>query len=167
MDASSIVVDTPVGPIGLTMTDAGLSHVKFRAEKEPADAETGSEASSESAPTKLPDTLRKARDQILEYLAGKRRSFDLDLDLTGTEFQKEVWRATSAIPYGETRSYGEIAQSIGRPRSGRAVGGALHVNPLPLVIPCHRVVGKNGSLVGFGGGLDLKARLIELENRKK
>ncbi|MBI4775600.1 MAG: MGMT family protein [Deltaproteobacteria bacterium] len=71
------------------------------------------------------------------------------------------------MPYGETRSYGEIAGRIGRPRSGRAVGGALHVNPLPLVIPCHRVIGKNGSLVGFGGGLDLKARLIDLENGRK
>ena len=167
MHATSILFDSPFGAIGLTATDVGLSHVEIRTREKPAHAINVSDATSETDDSNLPNVLREARIQILEYLQGDRRSFDIELDLIGTEFQKEVWRATSAIPYGETRSYGEIAHRIGRPRSGRAVGGALHVNPVPLVVPCHRVIGKNGSLVGFGGGLDMKARLIDLETRKK
>jgi methylated-DNA-[protein]-cysteine S-methyltransferase len=163
MHAISIVFDSPFGAIGLTATDVGLSHVEIRNRKEPARAKTPPDTTPETE-AGLPSILRQARVQILEYLQGNRRSFDLELDMSGTEFQKAVWGATSEIPYGETLSYGEIADRIGRPRSGRAVGGALHVNPLPLVVPCHRVIGKNGSLVGFGGGLDMKARLIELEN---
>jgi len=167
MHATSILIDSPLGAIGLTATEVGLSHIEFRAGEKPVRTKAVAEESSEAALSELLNTLREARIQILEYLEGNRRAFDLELDLTGTEFQKQVWQATGAIPYGETRSYGEIAHRIGRPRSSRAVGGALHINPLPLVIPCHRVVGSNGSLVGFGGGLDLKARLIDLENRRK
>lgn len=104
-----------------------------------------------------------ARQEIEEYLDGDRKSFSSPLDLRGTPFQIEVWNELLKIPYGETRSYGEIAAAVGRPRAARAVGAAIGANPLPITVPCHRVIGKNGSLVGFGGGLRLKERLLLLE----
>jgi len=113
----------------------------------------------------LPDDIPNegAIEQLHEYLRGERRGFDLSLDLRGTPFQLDVWKATRAVPYGETRSYGEIASSIGRPRAARAVGQALGANPIPIVIPCHRIIGSSGNLRGFGGGLPLKERLLALE----
>jgi len=104
-----------------------------------------------------------ARQEIEEYLNGDRKSFSSPLDMRGTPFQIEVWNELLNIPYGETRSYGEIAAAVGRPRAARAVGAAIGANPLPIIVPCHRVIGKNGSLVGFGGGLRLKERLLLLE----
>jgi len=104
-----------------------------------------------------------ARQEIEEYLNGDRKSFSSPLDMQGTPFQIEVWNELLNIPYGETRSYGEIAAAVGRPRAARAVGTAIGANPLPIIVPCHRVIGKNGSLVGFGGGLRLKERLLLLE----
>ena len=104
-----------------------------------------------------------ARQEIEEYLNGDRKSFSSPLDLRGTPFQIEVWNELLNIPYGETRSYGEIAAAVGRPRAARAIGAAVGANPLPIIVPCHRVIGKNGSLVGFGGGLRLKERLLLLE----
>ena len=101
--------------------------------------------------------------EIEEYLNGDRMTFSSSLDMQGTPFQIEVWNELLNIPYGETRSYGEIAVAIGRPRAARAVGAAIGANPFPIIVPCHRVVGKNGSLVGFGGGLRLKERLLLLE----
>jgi len=101
--------------------------------------------------------------QLSDYLEGKRRVFELPLHLEGSEFQKEVWEAISNIPYGRTASYGEIARLIGKPGASRAVGAASGANPIPIVIPCHRVIGANGSLTGFGGGLALKRRLLALE----
>ncbi|MEA1871227.1 MAG: methylated-DNA--[protein]-cysteine S-methyltransferase [Candidatus Bipolaricaulota bacterium] len=101
--------------------------------------------------------------EIEEYLNGDRMAFSSSLDMQGTPFQIEVWNELLNIPYGETCSYGEIAAAIGRPRAARAVGAAIGANPLPLIVPCHRVIGKNGSLVGFGGGLRLKERLLLLE----
>lgn len=102
-------------------------------------------------------------DQIIEYLEGKRKSFSLSLDLQGTEFQKKVWNALLEIPYGETRTYKEVANSINAPKAYRAVGNALNKNPVLILVPCHRVIGSNGKLTGFRGGLDLKAKLLELE----
>ena len=107
--------------------------------------------------------IKKAAAQIEEYLAGKRKKFTLPLVLRGTEFQVAVWRALQDIPYGETRSYKEIAAAIGRPKAVRAVGMANNRNPISIIIPCHRVIGHDGSLVGYGGGLPLKRRLLELE----
>jgi len=107
--------------------------------------------------------LAEARRQLREYFAGKRRAFDLPLNLSGTEFQVSVLRALLEIPYGETVSYGEIAKRIGRPRAVRAVGAANGRNPLPVVVPCHRVIGSTGDLTGFGGGLDTKEALLRLE----
>ena len=104
-----------------------------------------------------------ALDQIAEYLNSARREFDLPLDLRGTEFQRRVWSAVAGIPYGQTRTYAQIAQAIGKPLALRAVGAANGANPLPLVVPCHRVLGSDGSLTGYGGGLDVKQKLLEME----
>lgn len=101
--------------------------------------------------------------QIEDFLSGERESFDLPLDLRGTPFQLAVWRELLRIPYGEVRSYGEVARAIGRPRAVRAVGAANGANPLPLLVPCHRVVASGGRLGGYGGGLELKRRLLALE----
>ena len=111
--------------------------------------------------------LRAAREALLAYFAGERRDFDLPLAPAGTDFQRAVWETLRAIPYGQTRTYGEIAAAVGRPRAVRAVGQANHVNPLPIFIPCHRVVGKGGALTGYAGGLDLKRALLALESGKE
>ena len=120
----------------------------------------------ENSPRPSPASLalwERLRGEIGEYLAGGRRSFDLPVRLAGTPFQKQVWRALMRIPYGETRTYGEIAKIIGRPGAARAVGSACHRNPVVLLIPCHRVVGSGGDLTGFAGGIPVKARLLALE----
>ncbi len=109
--------------------------------------------------------LARACCQLQEYFQGKRYSFDLPLYLEGTDFQKKIWAALQTIPYGETRSYGELAEQIGNPRAARAVGGANHHNPVMIVVPCHRVIGADGSLTGFGGGLPAKRYLLGLEKR--
>lgn len=101
--------------------------------------------------------------QLEEYFAGRRHAFDLPLAPAGTDFQHRVWRALSIIPYGKTISYGELARRIGNPRASRAVGLANGANPLPIIVPCHRVIGANGSLAGFGGGLPIKQALLSLE----
>jgi O-6-methylguanine DNA methyltransferase len=101
--------------------------------------------------------------EIHEYLGGVRAAFSVDLDLRGTPFQRSVWDVIAAIPYGSTASYADVAASIGRPRALRAVGQAVSANPVPIVIPCHRVIGKSGRLIGYGGGLPLKERLLALE----
>jgi O-6-methylguanine DNA methyltransferase len=106
-----------------------------------------------------------ALDQIGEYLAGHRREFDLPLDLRGTEFQRRVWSAVAGIPYGQTQTYTQIAQALGKPLAVRAVGAANGANPLPLVVPCHRVLGSDGSLTGYGGGLDVKQKLLKMESQ--
>jgi methylated-DNA-[protein]-cysteine S-methyltransferase len=105
----------------------------------------------------------EAVSQLRAYFAGQLRRFDLPLDMRGTDFQLRVWRELERIPYGETRSYLEIAEAIGAPRAVRAVGAANGANPIPIVVPCHRVIGSSGKLVGYGGGLPLKKRLLQLE----
>jgi methylated-DNA-[protein]-cysteine S-methyltransferase len=110
-----------------------------------------------------PAPFRSVIAQLSEYFAGRRREFDLPLGPHGTEFQRSVWKALTRIPYGETLSYGELARRIGNPRASRAVGLANGANPLPIVVPCHRVIGADGSLTGFGGGLDIKRKLLALE----
>ena len=109
--------------------------------------------------------LEEAAHQIDEYLAGKRMTFDIDIITEGTDFQKNVWDEISKIPYGETASYSEIAKRIGKPNAYRAVGSACNANPIPLIIPCHRVVASNG-IGGYGGGLTLKKKLMEIEGIK-
>ncbi len=105
--------------------------------------------------------------QIMEYLNGERTNFDFAYELKGTEFQKKVWEALTHIPYGETRTYKEIAVAIGNPKACRAVGMANNKNPIMIAVPCHRVIGANGKLVGYGGGLDMKEALLDLEQRKR
>ncbi len=102
--------------------------------------------------------------QLTEYFAGKRQVFDFKIMPKGTDFQKRVWQELQKIPFGKTASYGEIAERIGNAKACRAVGMANNKNPIPIIVPCHRVIGKNGSLIGFGGGLDLKRQLLDLEN---
>ena len=137
---------TPLGPMYLT--ESGGALVRF-------DWGTGG--------TDASPLLLEAERQLSEYFAGNRKTFDLPLKPEGTVFQRAVWNALCAIPYGETRSYGEIAAQIGAPKACRAVGMTNHRNPLPILIPCHRVIGADGSLTGYGGGLDKKRFLLELE----
>jgi methylated-DNA-[protein]-cysteine S-methyltransferase len=110
--------------------------------------------------------MRETIRQLRLYFAGELRQFDLPLELIGTDFQKRVWNALLTIPYGETRSYTEIALQIGAPRAVRAVGAANGRNPIPIIVPCHRVIGASGSLVGFGGGLEWKRKLLDLEGSR-
>jgi methylated-DNA-[protein]-cysteine S-methyltransferase len=145
-------VDTPIGPLTLVASDAGLRGVLF-AGQTPRAAEAGSQA-----------ILDDAARQLAEWFAGARTAFDLPLDLDGaTAFQRRAWLALAEIPYGTTRSYGEQARALGAPRAARAVGAANGRNPLPIVLPCHRLVGADGALTGFGGGLDVKRALLAHE----
>lgn len=120
------------------------------------------EETAQNKPTAL---LLEAEKQLHEYLAGNRKEFTIPLDPKGTTFQEAVWKALLAIPYGETRSYRDIAVAIGKPKAVRAVGMANHRNPISFIIPCHRVIGADGSLVGYGGGLEMKKRLLDLEQK--
>jgi methylated-DNA-[protein]-cysteine S-methyltransferase len=111
--------------------------------------------------------LAAASKQLQEYFAGDRRDFTIPLDLEGTDFQRAAWLALADVPYGETASYGEQAERIGRPRASRAVGAANGKNPVPIVLPCHRIVGADGSLTGFAGGLEMKERLLAHERAQQ
>lgn len=113
------------------------------------------------------EMMKEAAKQLNEYLLGHRKSFDLRINPQGTQFQKKVWEALCAIPYGETRSYKQIAQAVGNEKASRAVGMANHNNPIMCIIPCHRVIGANGQLVGFGAGLFIKEQLLNLEKTNK
>ena len=150
-------IDSPIGPLGLVATDEGLRAVSWRGE------ETSVKLPEEMTEDSGHPILRQAATQLAEYFDGDRTSFDVPLDLRGTPFQVAAWRALGDIPYGSTRSYGEQAALIGRPKAVRAVGQANGRNPVPVVLPCHRVIGADGSLTGFGGGLDLKSQLLEHE----
>ena len=148
------VLDTPVGPLLLVGGDAGLREIRFHASE--TDAAAGGNGGGA-------EVIAEAARQLRAYFAGELRSFDLPLAPAGTEFQLAVWRALGDIPYGRTESYGGLARRIGRPRAVRAVGAANGANPLPIVVPCHRVIGGDGSLTGYGGGLPIKQALLELE----
>jgi methylated-DNA-[protein]-cysteine S-methyltransferase len=149
-------VDTSIGRLLVVASQAGLRAITFERNGRPADPPERSHPVGGGA-------LDEAARQLADYFKRRRRRFDLPLDPAGTPFQRRVWEALRKIPYGETRSYGEIAREIGRPDAMRAVGAANGANPLPIVVPCHRVVGADGSLTGFGGGLDVKRFLLELE----
>ena len=145
-----VVVQSPVGDLTLTEENGALTGLYFG--RRSLEGEEG-----------LTALLERASRQLEEYFAGKRKQFDLPLSLWGTEFQRQVWAALRDIPYGETRSYGQIAQAVGRPKAVRAVGMANHRNPISIIVPCHRVVGADGSLTGYGGGLAAKEFLLALE----
>jgi len=139
--------------LGIAEENGAICRVFFAAGKAPDNFEN----------TETP-LIKKAAAQLEEYFEGKRKNFDLPLVLNGTDFQNRVWEALRKIPYGKTRSYGELAAMTGNPKASRAVGMANNRNPIVIVIPCHRVIGSDGSLTGFGGGLELKQRLLELES---
>ncbi len=148
-------LDTPVGSLLVAADDAGLRQIHFPLGRE--------RRSPDPAWRRDPAPFRDVARQLAEYFARTRRTFDLALAPAGTPFQLETWRALTAIPYGTTISYADLARRVGRPRAVRAVGAANGRNPLPIVVPCHRVIGKDGSLTGFGGGLETKRALLELE----
>jgi methylated-DNA-[protein]-cysteine S-methyltransferase len=148
---------SPVGVLQLVASDAGLVAVLWP-EDSPRRVRLDEAREDASHPV-----LRKAIAQLEEYFAGERKEFDLPLDVRGTTFQKQVWEQLLAIPYGKTRSYGEIATRLGKPTASRAVGAANGRNPLSIVVPCHRVIGMSGALTGFAGGLEVKRVLLELE----
>ena len=146
----SAVVDTPIGPLGLVATDAALQSVLF--------------GGGRIRPEGSSPVLDEAARQLDAYFAGALVAFDLPLELNGSEFQRGCWLALASIPYGQTVSYGEQARRLGLGNdAARAVGAANGQNPLPIVLPCHRVIGADGSLTGFGGGLDVKRFLLEHE----
>ncbi len=141
--------ETPIGVVCIEESENAITGLWFHEEKDPMETET--------------PLLKEAGRQLTEYFEKKRKVFDLPLKPEGTNFQKRVWAALCTIPYGQTRSYGEIAKQIGNEKACRAVGGANNKNPIMIFIPCHRVIGANGSLVGFGGGLPAKKYMLELE----
>ena len=151
-------LESPVGRLLLAGERERLHLVHFQAGPRPLrpKAEWVADASA----------FRSVMKQIGEYFAGARRMFDLELAMPGTDFQRAVWSALRSIPYGATVSYAELARRLGMPRAVRAVGSANGANPLPIIVPCHRVIGSDGSLTGFGGGLETKRMLLELEGAK-
>ncbi len=158
------VVDAPIGPVVLVATDAALRRIGWHDESG-AHREKGiDDVVDVDGPDEHPILARTAT-QLAEYFAGDRTTFDLPLDPEGTEFQLEAWQALRAIPFGETRSYRDQATTIGRPTAVRAIGAANGRNPIPIVVPCHRVVGADGSLTGFAGGVETKAWLLDHEAR--
>ena len=152
------MTDSPIGPLLLTADDAGLTRLYMEVRKHGPDEVQPDWRRDHSA-------FSEACRQLEEYFAGERTEFDLPLNPAGTPFQLKVWEALRTIPYGEIRSYGEIAEQIGRPGAARAVGLANGRNPISIVVPCHRVIGASGALTGYGGGLERKQYLLDLETR--
>ncbi|WAW88423.1 methylated-DNA--[protein]-cysteine S-methyltransferase [Xanthomonas citri pv. malvacearum] len=148
---------SPIGALSVAADDKGVHHILF--------AQNRYDAIYRARWLHHPDAplVREAREQLLDYLHGGRRSFDLPLAPVGTPFQLTVWRTLAQIPFGQTWSYAQLAQAVGKPAASRAVGAANGRNPLPIVLPCHRVIGANGALTGFGGGLPTKQALLQLE----
>ncbi len=148
--------NSPIGKLLLTGTDGILEELYFPNSQEK---------------NHIPDewqydeaSFKEVLQQLAEYFTGERRDFDLRISPKGTDFQKRVWQELQKIPFGQTACYGDIAERIGNPKASRAVGMANSKNPLPIIVPCHRVIGKDGSLTGFAGGMDIKQQLLELEN---
>jgi methylated-DNA-[protein]-cysteine S-methyltransferase len=159
MTFSYKMMASPVGELKLVASNHGLSAILWEND-DPARVRLGPLVEDADHPI-----LIEAERQIGEYFAGTRKAFTVPLDFRGTEFQKSVWAALLAIPYGETRSYAEIARAVGRPTAFRAVGAANGRNPISIIAPCHRVIGTNGALTGFAGGLKAKELLLGLEGR--
>ncbi|MCA9726839.1 MAG: methylated-DNA--[protein]-cysteine S-methyltransferase [Candidatus Eisenbacteria bacterium] len=153
-------LESPIGPLLIAADGKGLREIRFLGREIPTIPTEWEEA---DADTKAGSIVERTVTQLREYFAGKRRSFRLPLAPRGTEFQQSVWDALCGIGYGEIVSYGEIAKRVGSPQASRAVGAANGSNPIPIVIPCHRVIGASGMLTGYGGGLDIKEHLLRLE----
>lgn len=150
-------MDSPVGKLTLAGTAGRLRHLRM-VDQTYEPSRIGWEPDDAAFP--------EAVDQLEQYFNGERQEFELELDLVGTAFQRRVWEALLTIPYGETRSYGQIAAQLDAPRASRAVGLANGHNPIGIIVPCHRVIGANGSLTGYGGGLDKKRALLDMERHK-
>jgi methylated-DNA-[protein]-cysteine S-methyltransferase len=150
------VMETSIGPLLVAGDREAVRYIKFPRNGTARKPEPEWQESSGGA-------VREAVKQLREYFAGRRTEFDLSVAPEGTAFQRSVWRQLQEIPYGETISYGELARRVGNPNASRAVGAANGKNPIPIVIPCHRVIGSNGKLTGFGGGLPIKEALLTLE----
>ena len=147
------VLDTPIGALRLVSNGSHLVKIEFEDRHQPGEA----------AANTCDEVLASTRTQLRQYFSGQRQAFNLPLAPVGTPFQRQVWQALAEIPWGEVRSYADIARAIQRSKAVRAVGAANGRNPLPIVVPCHRVVGSDGSLTGFAGGLEMKRALLELE----
>lgn len=151
---SAYTYNTILGPITIVEENQQITQIGFEADK------------LENAEIKQTTLIKQTYEQITQYLEGKRKKFEIPINPKGTTFQQKVWKALLTIPYGKTNSYQEIAQKIGNPKASRAVGMANHNNPIAIIIPCHRVIGKNGKLVGYAGGLNIKEKLLEIEQTK-
>jgi len=156
-------MDSPAGLVWVATTRTGICTVGLGAGQPDAFFAWLARHVSAKPPREDPTALAPALTQLREYFSRIRREFDLPLDVRGTAFQRAVWAEVACIPYGATATYGEIAQRMGRPGAARAVGAAMGANPLPIIVPCHRVIGAGGSLTGYGGGLEVKAALLRLE----
>ena len=153
------IIASPVGALTLVASDEGLAAILWENDN-PKRVRLGELTDGSDHPVIL-----QAEQQLAEYFAGKRSAFSIRLDMAGTEFQKKVWQALLTIPFGETRSYNEIARQVGNPKASRAVGAANGRNPVSIITPCHRAIGSDGSLTGFAGGLDAKRYLLTLEGK--
>ncbi len=151
-------IDSPIGPLLLAADETGLRRIEFMSSKRAHPPEANWQEDARP--------LKEVMRQLCAYFAGKLEDFDLPLAPEGTDFQQKVWRRLCDIPFGETISYGQLAQRIGNPNASRAVGLANGSNPIPIIIPCHRVIGSNGKLTGYGGGLPIKEKLLALERRQ-
>ena len=156
-------VRTPLGTLGAVLTAQGLSRLTLPNEPLERCESWIRRWTPDAAVRGDGRRLKDLEEQLTAYCEGSLRQFEVPVDLRGTAFQRQVWQALQDIGYGEVRTYAQVAAAIGRPKAVRAVGAANHVNPVPIVVPCHRVIGSNGALVGYGGGLDLKRRLLDLE----
>jgi methylated-DNA-[protein]-cysteine S-methyltransferase len=154
---SCCVIETPIGPLTIVGSPDAVTSILFSSTGPSGTGFSRCRKSHTGAPA-------EAARQLREYFAGARTAFDLPLQPRGTQFQRNVWNRLREIPYGETISYGELARRIGNPKASRAVGAANGANPLPIVVPCHRVIGSTGALTGFGGGLSVKRFLLALES---
>jgi methylated-DNA-[protein]-cysteine S-methyltransferase len=157
VDVRYDVVDSPVGALHVAVTDRGLCRISYRGDGWEEELARGFGARVLRSP------LDDVRRELDEYFAGRRREFDIPLDLRVAPFHEAVLHELARVPYGRTETYGALAAKVGRPRAARAVGTVMNRNPIPIVLPCHRIVGANGSLTGYAGGLDVKRRLLTLE----
>ena len=153
----------PIGAVYIAENDGHIAGLYFSGDKKQKRQKNLFEKELSGFALNESPLIKKASKQLDEYFSGRRRAFDLPLRFEGTGFQKQVWEALMTIPYGETRSYGQVAAQIGNPKAGRAIGMANNRNPISIICPCHRVIGSDGSLVGYGGGLKNKKYLLDLE----
>lgn len=156
-------IDSPVGVLAVVVSERGLCAVEFEGENFPSTLKGPVYQSRNISLVEDSQPTQPFVGELEAYFARKLREFSVPLDLRGTDFQKQCWRTVLRVPYGETRTYADIANEVGRPTAFRAVGMANHSNPVPIVVPCHRVVAANGSLCGYGGGLHVKEQLLRLE----